>query len=266
MVEHESLLRSAIFVASLAVLILAESLWPRRDASTPRAARSVTNLLMVLVATLLVRLALPIAAVGWAAHMQTRDWGLLNQVSSPHWAEGLLAFVVLDLAIFLQHWAAHKAPLLWRVHRMHHSDLDFDATTGVRFHPVEILLSMLWKMAVVSVLGASPFAVLVFEIVLSSSSLWEHANLRLPQRVDRVLRWLIVTPDMHRVHHSIHRDETDSNYGFNFSFWDRLFRTYRAQPRDGHTGMKLGLKQFRELKAQSLWALLRQPLKPAVDN
>lgn len=260
MVEHESLLRATIFIATLLALVLAEWLWPRREASTPRFTRSATNLLMVIVATLLVRVALPVAAVGWAAHMQSRGWGLLNQVSAPDWVEGLLAFVALDLAIFLQHWTAHKVPLLWRLHRMHHSDLGFDASTGVRFHPVEILLSMLWKMAVVSLLGASPVAVLVFEIVLSSSSLWEHANLRLPQRVDHMLRSLIVTPDMHRVHHSIHRDETDSNYGFNFSFWDRLFRTYRMQPRDGHTAMIIGLPTFRALPEQRLHRLLLQPL------
>lgn len=261
MIAYETALRLAAFAATLALLLLAERLLPRRVATVPRLPRWRANLLMVVVSSLLVRIALPVAAVGWATAVAARDWGLFQQFAAPAWLEGIAAFVLLDLAVFLQHWATHYVPWLWRLHRVHHSDLDFDASTGVRFHPVEILLSMLWKMAVITVIGPAAIAVLVFEIALSSSSLWEHANLRLPTRLDRLLRWLIVTPDMHRVHHSWYGEETNSNYGFNLSWWDYLFRTYRAQPRDGHERMTIGLKQFRDPRGHALLALLLQPMK-----
>jgi sterol desaturase/sphingolipid hydroxylase (fatty acid hydroxylase superfamily) len=260
MPEQESLLRISFFLATFFLLVAAEWHRPRRKLGF-RLSRWVSNLGLVGLSTVLVRIVLPVAAVGWAVQVGEHDWGVLNQTAWPAWVEGMAAFVALDFAIFAQHWATHHVPALWRLHRVHHSDLDVDASTGVRFHPVEILLSMLWKMGVVTVLGAGAVGVLVFEIVLSSSSLWEHANVRLSSRMDRLLRSVIVTPDMHRVHHSWYPDETNSNYGFNFSFWDRLFRTYHPQPRDGHEDMTLGLKEFRRDEAQRLTQLLVQPLQ-----
>ena len=261
MIEHEPVIRLGAYAGSLAVLLLVEHLWPRRTPATSQLPRRITNLAMVAVDTAFVRLVLPVAAVGWAVQVQARGWGFLNQVDGPAWLEGVIAFVLLDLAIFLQHLAAHHATWLWRLHRMHHSDLEFDASTGVRFHPFEIVLSMLWKMVVVTLLGASAAAVLVFEVVLSTTSLWEHTNVRLPEKWDRRLRLWLVTPDMHRVHHSWHPAETNSNYGFNFSWWDRLFRTYTGQPRDGHTAMTIGIRQFREPRHQGLIALVLQPFR-----
>jgi sterol desaturase/sphingolipid hydroxylase (fatty acid hydroxylase superfamily) len=201
-----------------------------------------------------------VLAVGWALQLKAHGWGLFNQLAWSGWLEWALAVLLLDMAIYWQHRIFHAVPAFWRLHRMHHSDLDFDASTGVRFHPLEILLSMLIKLAVVTLLGADALAVLVFEILLNATSLFEHANLRIPGAVDRRLRLLLVTPDMHRVHHSIHGDEYNRNFGFNFPWWDRLFASYRAQPRDGHVGMTIGLRQFRSAPEQRLDRLLLQPL------
>jgi sterol desaturase/sphingolipid hydroxylase (fatty acid hydroxylase superfamily) len=261
MIEHETTIRLSAFFGVLAVLAAAEALWPRRAASVPRGSRWFNNLAIVALDSLLLRLLFPVLAVGWALEVEARGWGLLNRVNGPAWLEGALAVLLLDLAIYWQHRVFHRVPAFWRLHRMHHSDLDFDASTGVRFHPLEILLSMLIKLAVVAVLGAAAVAVLVFEVLLNASSLFEHANLRIPASVDRRLRWLLVTPDMHRVHHSIHGDEYNRNFGFNFPWWDRLFGSYRAQPRDGHLAMTIGLRQFRAAPDQRLDRLLLQPLR-----
>lgn len=266
MIEQEALLRLAVFIGVLAVLVLAETLWPRRTASVPRGQRRITNLLMLTVDAAVLRLALPVLAVGWAMEMELRGWGLFNRMAWPDWLELTLAVLIFDLAIYWQHRIMHRIPLLWRLHRVHHTDLDFDASTGVRFHPFEIVLSMLIKLALVTLLGASALAVLVFEILLNASSLFEHANLRIPARFDRWLRLLMVTPDMHRVHHSVHGEEYNRNFGFNFPWWDRMFASYRAQPCDGHLAMMIGLKQFRELKEHTLLALLAQPVKGTAEN
>jgi sterol desaturase/sphingolipid hydroxylase (fatty acid hydroxylase superfamily) len=259
--SHEMAVRVVAFAAVLAAMLAWERLRPRRLRSAGnRLQRWRANLGLVAIDAIAVRLIFPVAAVGAAALAEARGWGLLNALDLPAWLSFAMALVVLDLAIYAQHVAFHKVPALWRLHRVHHSDVDLDATTGLRFHPVEIVLSMAFKVALVLALGAPAVAVVVFEVGLNALAMFNHANVRLPLRVDRVLRRLIVTPDMHRVHHSIHRDETDSNYGFNLSVWDRLFRTYRAQPRDGHEAMSIGLDVFRDAGDGTLRRLLTQPL------
>jgi sterol desaturase/sphingolipid hydroxylase (fatty acid hydroxylase superfamily) len=211
--------------------------------------------------TLLTRIVAPAGAVGFALFAEARGWGLFNVITWPAWLELLLALLVLDLAIYLQHRVFHYVPVLWRLHRMHHADLDVDVTTGARFHPIEILLSLGIKFFVIVPLGAPPLAVLLFEIVLNVTSMFNHSNVLMPPAIERLLRWLVVTPDMHRVHHSILRRETDSNFGFNFPWWDRLFRTYRPQPEAGHETMMLGIEQFRDPKELRLDRMLAQPFR-----
>jgi sterol desaturase/sphingolipid hydroxylase (fatty acid hydroxylase superfamily) len=208
----------------------------------------------------MLRLMLPIAGMGAALLAQEEGWGLFNVLSFvPRWTAVLASILVLDLAIYGQHVVFHKVPFLWRLHRVHHTDIDLDATSGVRFHPLEIALSLALKLAVIAALGAPVVAVVAFEVLLNAAALFNHANVRLSLGLDRVLRRVIVTPDMHRVHHSVHRDETDSNFGFNLSLWDRLFGTYRDQPRDGHLGMTIGLAMFRSSRERWLPRLLIQP-------
>lgn len=257
----EAPLRLAAFIGIFVAMALLELILPRRVPGQGKGARWFTNLMIVgidsLVLRLMAMLAAPIAAVAAAAWGQTQGWGVLNELQWPGWLEIALAMIVLDLAIYGQHVASHKIPLLWRLHQMHHTDVDFDVTTALRFHPVEIALSMLWKIAVVLSLGASPWAVVLFEVTLNGCAMFNHANIALPLWLDRVVRLLIVTPDMHRVHHSIHQTEHDSNYGFNLSFWDRLFGTYTAQPRDGHLAMTIGQKNHLDENPKKLvWCLM----------
>lgn len=260
MIQHETAIRLGAFLGVLSVLLVAELLWPRRPPAAPRGPRWLNNLALVMLDTAVLRLLLPLLAVGWALQLEARGWGLFNRLALPVWLEFCATVLLLDLAIYWQHRVFHRVPAFWRLHRVHHSDLDFDVSTGVRFHPLEILLSMLIKLAAVTLLGAGAAAVLVFEVLLNATSLFEHANLRIPPAVDRRLRWLLVTPDMHRVHHSIHGDEYNRNFGFNFPWWDRLFASYCAQPRDGHPAMTIGLRQFRTQTEQRLDRLLLQPL------
>ena len=260
-VAYEPWLRLGAFAGVLLAMLAAEDLWPRRGGPMRRPLRWGANLSVVVVDVLLVRLLIPLGATGTAIWAQVHGYGLFNSTEWPFAAEAVPAFLALDLLIYWQHRLFHAIPLFWRLHRMHHSDVEFDATTGVRFHPVEILVSMLIKMGAIVVLGAPAVAVIAFEIALNATSLFNHANLRLPLAVDRVLRSVIVTPDMHRVHHSVHRREHDSNYGFNLSWWDHLFRSYTGQPADGHTTMQIGLTQFRGDDEQRLLPLLLQPLK-----
>ena len=257
---HEPAIRLTCFGGTLAAMALWEALAPRRRRAVSRWARWPSNLGIVALNTLALRLAFPVAAVGLAAIAEERGWGLLNNLTLPGWAKLVAAFVLLDLAIYLQHVMFHAVPALWRLHRMHHADLDFDVTTGARFHPVEILLSMGLKLAVVAALGAPPVAVLVFEVVLNATAMFNHANAGLPESLDRVLRWIVVTPDMHRVHHSVVVDETNSNFGFNLPWWDRLLGTYRPQPSAGHEGMTIGLDVFRDPRQLRLDRMLIQPL------
>jgi sterol desaturase/sphingolipid hydroxylase (fatty acid hydroxylase superfamily) len=238
-----------------------EHLAPRRRQEVPRLVRWPNNLGIVVVDTLLVRLIFPTAAVGLALVAEAQGWGLFNALAAPWWVAVIGSLIVLDLAIYLQHVLFHAVPALWRLHRVHHADLEFDVTTGLRFHPVEILLSMGIKLAVVVALGPPAVAVLIFEVVLNATAMFNHGNVRLPAHVDRVLRCVVVTPDMHRVHHSVRPDETNSNFGFNLPWWDRLLGTYRAQPADGHEGMTIGIEQFRQARELWLDRMLIQPLR-----
>lgn len=261
LIVEEGALRLICFVSVLALLLALQTLAPRRPQPQYRRRWGV-NLGMVALDALLARLLIPLGAVGTALWAQRSGAGLLHAVELPAWLEFALAFLALDCLIYWQHRIFHRVPAFWRLHRVHHSDLEFDTTTGVRFHPVEILLSMLIKMAAVAALGAPAVAVIAFEIALNATSLFNHANLHLPLALDRILRRVVVTPDMHRVHHSIHSCEYNRNFGFNFPWWDRLFGSYTSQPAEGHEGMTIGLTRFREPETQGLAALLAQPLKP----
>jgi sterol desaturase/sphingolipid hydroxylase (fatty acid hydroxylase superfamily) len=234
---------------------------PRRHQTVGRTRRWPGNLGVVLIDTVVVRLVFPLAAVGVALVVETRGWGLFPALDAPAWLVITLSIVVLDLAIYLQHVLFHAVPVLWRLHRMHHTDLEVDVTTGVRFHPLEILLSMGIKLGVIAAFGTPAVSVLVFEVLLNATSMFNHGNVRLSPAIDRVLRWIVVTPEMHRVHHSMVARETNSNFGFNLPWWDRLLGTYRAQPAAGHLGMTLGVDQFREPAELRLDRLLLQPLR-----
>lgn len=258
---QEATLRLTVFLAVLVAMALWEVAAPRRRQDIPRVIRWTNNLALVAVDTVILRLTFPILAVGLALMAEERGWGLFNALDVPLWLAVLLSILLLDLAIYLQHVLFHAVPGLWRLHRMHHADLEFDVTTGLRFHPVEIVLSMVIKLAVVAALGAPAVAVLLFEVLLNATALFNHANIRLPAAVDRVVRWVMVTPDMHRVHHSVDPAETNSNFGFNLPWWDRLLGTYRAQPKAGHEGMTIGIEQFRTTRELWLDRMLIQPLR-----
>src|SRR5262245_19339652 len=256
----ESVIRLSCFAGVLALMALWEALAPRRRPTVGRPVRWFSNLGLVALDTLAVRFLIPLGAVGMALVARERGWGLLNNAALPGWLAVVVSVVVLDLVIYLQHVMFHAVPLLWRLHMVHHADLDFDTTTGVRFHPGEILLSMGIKMGAVVLLGAPALGVLAFEVLLNATSLFNHGNVRLPGWLDRALRLVVVTPEMHRVHHSVLVRETNSNFGFNLPWWDFLFGTYRARPAAGHEGMTIGLEQFRdERKADRLHWMLALP-------
>jgi sterol desaturase/sphingolipid hydroxylase (fatty acid hydroxylase superfamily) len=232
---------------------------PRRSLAMGRGVRWLSNLGLVVIDTLLLRVTFPIVAVGMAMFAEQWGWGFFNRVDVPYWAAALLSFIALDFVIYLQHVMFHAVPIFWRLHMVHHADLDFDVTTGLRFHPIEILLSMGIKLAAIIVLGPPAIAVLLFEVILNATSMFNHSNVRIPSPIDRMLRWLVVTPDMHRVHHSIAVNESNSNFGFNLPWWDRICGTYTAQPAEGHEGMTIGLAQFRDASIQRLHRLLLLP-------
>ena len=257
----EPQLRLGVFLSVLAIMALWELLAPRRRRDIPRVIRWSNNLALVVIDTIVLRLTFPILAVGLAIMAQERGWGLFNFFDAPAWVAVFVSVIVLDLVIYLQHVMFHAVPALWRLHRMHHADLDFDVTTGLRFHPIEIVLSMGIKLAMVLVLGPPAVAVLIFEVLLNATAMFNHGNARLPLVVDRFLRLIMVTPDMHRVHHSILPEETNSNFGFNLPWWDRLLGTYRAQPAAGHDAMTIGIEQFRTPRDQWLDRMLVQPIK-----
>lgn len=261
LIENENALRLGVFLAVLALMAVWELAAPRRRQEIPRLLRWSNNLGLVALDTVLVRLAFPIVAVGLAITAEQGGWGLFNNWQVPGWLAVLISVILLDLAIYLQHVMFHAVPALWRLHRVHHADLEFDVTTGLRFHPVEILASMGIKLAVVAALGPPALAVLIFEVVLNASAMFNHANINLPPRVDRWLRLIMVTPDMHRVHHSSTPRETNSNFGFNLPWWDRLLGTYRAQPAKGHRDMEIGIEQFRTSRDLWLDRMLIQPLR-----
>jgi len=261
LLEQEVTIRVGVFVAVLFAMAIWEVAAPQRRVEIPRLIRWSNNLGLVFLDALAVRLVFPVVAVGMAIMAAENGWGLFNQFQVPGWLAIVVSVLVLDLVIYLQHVMFHAVPALWRLHRMHHADLEFDVTTGLRFHPVEILLSMLIKLAAVVALGPPAVAVLIFEVLLNASAMFNHSNIRLPIGVDRILRLFIVTPDMHRVHHSIIPAETNSNFGFNVPWWDRLLGTYVAQPRDGQTGMTIGIEQFRTRRDLWLDRMLVQPVR-----
>lgn len=257
--EAETLIRFGAFLGVFAVLATAEIFLPRRRLLTPKSRRWFANLAIVALNPLAVVLIFPILPVGLALLASENNWGLLNQFALPDPVEILIGVVALDFVVYAQHVLHHAIPALWRLHMMHHADLDFDMTTGLRFHPIEIVISMAIKLSAVAALGVSPLAVLIFEVALNSTAMFNHSNINIPQKVDRILRLLVVTPDMHRVHHSVIITETNSNYGFNLPWWDRLLGTYKDQPNKGHTDMVIGLSQFREPRKLSLPRLLILP-------
>jgi sterol desaturase/sphingolipid hydroxylase (fatty acid hydroxylase superfamily) len=261
MAINEATVRLVAFISVFSAMALWEAAAPRRPRSYSRLTRWPSNLAIVVLNTGLVRILLSATAVSLAALGTQRSWGLLNNLPLPSWGRIIISVILLDLAIYLQHIMFHAVPALWRVHRMHHADLDFDVTTGARFHPIEIILSMLIKFGVIAATGASAAGVLVFEVLLNATSMFNHGNVRVPVGLDRYLRWLVVTPDMHRVHHSIVVAETNSNFGFNLPWWDRLLGTYRAQPAAGHEGMTIGIEQFRDGRELWLDRMLLQPFR-----
>jgi sterol desaturase/sphingolipid hydroxylase (fatty acid hydroxylase superfamily) len=257
----EPVVRLACFLGVLCGMALWEVAAPRRRREIPRLLRWSNNLAVVVLDTVLVRLTFPIVAIGLAIVARDRGWGIFNVVGVPGWIAVVASVLVLDLAIYLQHVMFHAVPALWRLHRMHHADLEFDVSTGLRFHPLEIVLSMVIKLGVVAALGPPAVAVLVFEVLLNATSMFNHSNVDIPPAIDRILRRVVVTPDMHRVHHSVHPHETNSNFGFNLPWWDRLLGTYRAQPQDGHLAMTIGIEQFRTRRDLWIDRLLIQPFR-----
>lgn len=260
LLAHEPQVRLAAFLAMLAILILWQRLRPRRTVEGGWQ-RSLTNVSLVVIDTLVLRVGFPLLAFDLALSIEQDGGWLLGE--APAWAGVTAGVIILDLAIYWQHRLLHMLPLLWRLHRTHHADTGFDVTTALRFHPFEVALSMLIKLGLIALLGVPALAVLIFEVLLSAGALFTHANVSLPRTVDRALRWLVVTPEMHRIHHSVHPEETNSNFGFHLSVWDRLFGTYRTEPRDGHVGMSIGLHEFRERRDQTLWSLLLNPFRAA---
>lgn len=258
LLEHAGIVRAVLVGGVLAVLLLSQRLWPRRGEASARW-RRLRNISLSLIAAGVVYLVLPLTAVGFAAAVGSLHLGLFNYLGWPFLLEFAISIIVLDLAIYWQHRWMHLVPWLWRLHRVHHSDTRFEVTLGLRFHPLEIILSLLYKFLVIALLGAAPLTVLAYEILLAVFSLFSHADISLPSGWDRHLRRVVITPDWHRVHHSVHREETDSNYGNFLSLWDRCFASSNEQPRDGHRPMLIGLKQFRDEESQSLPALLLNP-------
>jgi len=246
--KNELLIRLGVFFGILVVMFLWELIAPRRPLTTSKITRWFSNLGLVLIESIVVRLVFPTALAGITLLVQQRGWGLFNQFELPYLLKIIFSVLILDFVIYLQHIMFHSVPLFWRLHMVHHTDMDIDVTTGVRFHPVEIILSMGIKMIVVILIGAPLAAVLIFEIILNGTSMFNHGNVRYSQNIDSILRLLVVTPEMHRVHHSTIRWETNSNLGFNFPWWDRLFGTYRGQPAKGHLEMTIGLEPYKKPK------------------
>ena len=264
---NEKVIRMSFFFGMLALVGLWEMLAPRRALTISKTVRWLNNLGLVFFNSFLLRLLFPAAAVGMAAFASQHGWGIFNYFAVPFWLTVIVSVAAMDFIIYLQHVMVHAVPALWRLHRMHHADLDFDVTTGARFHPLEIILSMLIKFATIVVLGPPVVAVVIFEVLLNATAMFNHGNVRLPLGLDRVMRLFVVTPDMHRVHHSIEDDEANSNFGFNLPWWDRLFGTYRAQPRAGHEGMTIGIRKFRDTK-DAAWfpGMITMPFKGKISD
>jgi sterol desaturase/sphingolipid hydroxylase (fatty acid hydroxylase superfamily) len=265
--EHEPAIRITAFFAVFALVAVLESVAPRRELTISKVRRWTNNLALLALNTFLMRIASPLAAAGFAAFAAANGWGLLNHLHAPLWIAVPFAVIALDFVIWLQHVVFHAVPALWRLHRVHHADPDFDLTTGTRFHPIEMALSMAIKFATIAVLGPPVLAVVIFEGLLNATAMFNHGNVHIPSGVDRLLRWFVVTPDMHRVHHSIEADETNSNFGFNLPWWDRLFGTYRAQPQADHTAMTIGVYGYRDpAEVVPLAGMLRLPFRSDDDG
>ncbi len=261
------IIRLTLFLGVGLFLIMCERFFPRRPAPSDRKRRWVGNLGVVVVASILVRLIFPFLPVALAVMVTVKGWGVIPLLGLPLWAQVVIGFVLLDLAIYFQHRAFHVWRPLWLLHRMHHADTFYDFTTGVRFHPFEFCLSLVFKLALVVIFGIQPFAVLLFEVVLNCVAMFNHANIKLPKELDEILRLFVVTPDMHRVHHSTDSQEMNRNFGFNLPWWDRLFSTYKVQPDLGHEKMNIGLNIFRDVKFRSLWSMLIMPfIKPSAGK
>lgn len=256
---NEKQIRLTFFFGILCIVAFWEILAPRRKLKQSKGIRWYSNLGIVVINTFLVRLVFTLVATDFALIVAEKQWGLFHQIDAPYWPMAIGTFLILDLAIYFQHLVFHHLPWFWRLHRMHHTDLDYDVTTGSRFHPIEILLSMLIKLGIILVMGVPPEVVLVFEIALNLTAMFNHGNIYLPDSIDKYLRLLVVTPDMHRVHHSVIVAETNSNFGFNFPWWDRVFGTYRNQPQKGHLKMDIGLNIFTEPEYLHLHKMLTIP-------
>lgn len=255
--QHEAVIRLTAFAGIFLIMALLEIAMPRKTRVAAKGVRWFTNISLVIINTFALRLIMPILAVGMAHYADERGWGLLAIADLPIWIEIIIAFLLLDMLIYAQHVAFHKVPIFWRVHKVHHADRDLDVTSGARFHPVEAVLSMAYKLLCIALIGPAAFAVFLFEVVLNAASMFNHANVRLPLGFDRLLRLFVVTPDMHRVHHSVIERETNSNYGFFLTIWDRMFGTYIAQPEKGHDEMTIGLSEYQDSKPDKLiWSLL----------
>ncbi len=255
--QHEAVIRLTAFAGIFLIMALLEIAMPRKTRVAAKGMRWFTNISLVIINTFALRLIMPILAVGMAHYADERGWGLLAIADLPIWIEIIIAFLLLDMLIYAQHVAFHKVPIFWRVHKVHHADRDLDVTSGARFHPVEAVLSMAYKLLCIALIGPAAFAVFLFEVVLNAASMFNHANVRLPLGFDRLLRLFVVTPDMHRVHHSVIERETNSNYGFFLTIWDRMFGTYIAQPEKGHDEMTIGLSEYQDSKPDKLiWSLL----------
>ncbi len=266
-IQYEIAIRLCSFLGIFLVMGVWETFAPRRVLLVSRWLRWLNNLAIVVLNTLLLRLVFPAAAVALALFASERGWGILHYYELPSWLAFIIAVLVLDFIIWSQHVMTHSIPLLWRLHRVHHADLDFDVTTGSRFHPIEIIISMLIKFAAIMVLGPSAVAVIVFEVLLNATAMFNHSNIKLPERIDKYLRKIIVTPDMHRVHHSVEDDEANSNFGFNLSIWDQIFGTYCPQPRAGHEAMTIGIHHFRDTRLVSMLpGMLLLPFKGKITQ
>jgi len=262
---NRSQIQLGAFISALIILLVIERLFPRRDFQFSRPLRTLSNLSLAFLNNFLLQISFPILVLGAGYLAVEKGWGLFQIVNWPGWLELILGVLLLDLIIYGQHLVFHFVPFLWRLHRVHHADLELDVTTGIRFHPIEILISMGLKIGFVLLLGAPPLTVFSFELLLMLSSMFNHSNLAIPLKIDRILRYLIITPDVHRVHHSIHRDETNSNYGFNVPWWDRVFGTYTNQPRDGHGDMLIGIDLFRSQRWLYFHRLLIEPFVDRKD-
>ena len=258
--ENETYIRVFIFILTLAVIAFYEYKHPKRTLLISKTIRWLNNLSLVFISSILIKLLFPLAAFGVAYYMEAKSFGLLHLFELSYFIKVLIAVILLDLIIYWQHRIFHKVDFFWKFHKVHHSDMDFDLSTGIRFHPIEIIFSMLIKICFITILGAPALAVLIFEILLNSCSIFNHSNIKLPYKIDKILRYFIITPDFHRVHHSIHNDELNSNFGFSLSLWDRIFDSYTKSPKDGYDKMTIGLKEYQNKKGNIfIYDLIKMP-------